>query len=1050
MAVNRWLKPLLLAAWGLFAFAALPVYAQSTTSAIRGRVVDTAGAAVFGALVTVRDERTGTSTTLETGSGGSFNASGLRVGGPYTVTVTSAQGETAVDGISLSLGDSYGLDLTVGGSAVSLGETTVVGTYEPPDSMAFGPSSSFGLQELEDAPSVNRDIKDVIRADPRIYIDEAFSRGVQCGGASPRFNSLTVDGVRLNDNFGLNDNGYPTESMPFSYDAIEQVAVELAPFDVQYGGFSACNINAVTKSGTNEFHGSAFYDYTDDSLSGDSLEGDSIDPGTFDEKRYGFTIGGPILKNRLFFLASYEKLDGGSTLSRGPAGSGAANEVAGVTQDDLDEIVRIANELYGYDPGGSLSSLPTEDEKLLIKLDWYITDKHRAALTYNWNDGSQIVASDGDSNEYEFSKHYYERGAELTSYVGQLFSDWTDRFSTEAKFSYSELDNRQLSLGGTDFGEVQISTTNGDSRATVYLGADDSRHANKLKYDTTGIKLAANYLLGNHVITGGYELESLDVFNLFIQEAEGEYRFRSVEAFEAGTPSRITYENAAYTNNKNDAAASFKYDTNTVYLQDEYNFDSLGLTVTGGLRYDWYTSDDRPAENPVFVDAYGFSNAQSLDGADLLQPRLGFNWLVNYNIEFHGGVGLYSGGNPNVWISNNYSNDGVTQVEYQDRSETSVFDLDFTGDGNPIYDIPQGLYDQVAAGGTSGVNVLDPDFEIPKEWKYALGAIFYPSDSMTVNVDFLYTKKKDAAYIRDISRVKVSEAVDGRPIYGSSNGGDQDLMLTNVSGDSGESKIFSIAMNKSYEFGLDMGLGYARVEAEDVNPMTSSVAFSNYTGVATDNAEAPEVATSNYEIPNRFTLRLGYKKAFFADYLSSLQLFASYNQGRPYSYVFAYNDDDGFAKSVGDSTDSSRHLLYMPTGPDDPNVVFAESFDRDAFFAYAASHGLTDYAGGSVPRNAFYSDWWFKVDLKLEQELPGIRREDRTKLFVIVDNLTNLLNDDWGVQYEASFPRMLEVIDGAVREDGRYQFNEFVRPTEQFRVTNSSLWAVRVGLRYEF
>ena len=271
MAVNRWLKPLLLAAWGLFAFAALPVYAQSTTSAIRGRVVDTAGAAVFGALVTVRDERTGTSTTLETGSGGSFNASGLRVGGPYTVTVTSAQGETAVDGISLSLGDSYGLDLTVGGSAVSLGETTVVGTYEPPDSMAFGPSSSFGLQELEDAPSVNRDIKDVIRADPRIYIDEAFSRGVQCGGASPRFNSLTVDGVRLNDNFGLNDNGYPTESMPFSYDAIEQVAVELAPFDVQYGGFSACNINAVTKSGTNEFHGSAFYDYTDDSLSGDSL-----------------------------------------------------------------------------------------------------------------------------------------------------------------------------------------------------------------------------------------------------------------------------------------------------------------------------------------------------------------------------------------------------------------------------------------------------------------------------------------------------------------------------------------------------------------------------------------------------------------------------------------------------------------------------------------------------------------------------------------------------------------------------------------------------------
>ena len=518
MAVNRWLKPLLLAALGLFAFAALPVHAQDTTSAIRGRIIDADGQAIPGAQVVISDQRTGTSSTLQTGAGGGFNAGGLRVGGPYRVAVTSAHGDASADDIYLVLGDSYSLELTVG-AAVTLEQVTVVGKAVTAPNTAIGPSASFGLADLASAPSVSRDIKDTIRADPRIYIDEAFADSIQCAGASSRFNSLTVDGVRLNDNFGLNSNGYPTERMPFSYDAIEQVSVELAPFDVQYGGFSACNINAVTKSGTNEFHGSLFYDYTDDSLTGDSLEGDPVDLGSFDEKRYGFTVGGPVIKNRLFFLASYEKLEGVDTFSRGPVGSGAGNEVLGVSQAQYDEILDIARTLYDYDPGGLPPSIPVEDEKFLVKLDWYITDTQRAAFTYNYNDGYHIAESDGDSDELEFSNHYYERGAELNAYVAQLFSDWTERFSTELKIGYSELQNRQLSLGGVDFGEVQIGTENNGSRATVYLGADDSRHANKLSYDTYNVKLAGEYLLGNHLITGGYELERLDVFNQFIQES---------------------------------------------------------------------------------------------------------------------------------------------------------------------------------------------------------------------------------------------------------------------------------------------------------------------------------------------------------------------------------------------------------------------------------------------------------------------------------------------------------------------------------------------------
>jgi outer membrane receptor for ferrienterochelin and colicin len=330
--------------------------------------------------------------------------------------------------------------------------------------LAIGPSANFGLATLESAPAINRNITDVIRADARFYVDE--SRGdinaVQCAGKNSRFNSLTVDGVRMNDSFGLNSNGYPTERMPFSYDAIEQVAVELAPFDVEYGGFSACNINAVTKSGGNEFSGSVFYDYTSDSLRGDKLEGQSIQSGSYDENRYGITFGGPIIKDKLFFFAAYEKLDGANLFDRGPIGSGAVDEVL-VTQAELDEIVEIANEVYFYDPGTIPSSMNHEDEKLLVKLDWNINEEHRLAFTYNYNDGENFSEADGESSEFEFSNHLYERGAELNSYAGTLYSDWADNFSTELRVAYLEIDNRQISVGGTDFGEIRVELADVDA-----------------------------------------------------------------------------------------------------------------------------------------------------------------------------------------------------------------------------------------------------------------------------------------------------------------------------------------------------------------------------------------------------------------------------------------------------------------------------------------------------------------------------------------------------------------------------------------------------------
>ncbi|MAN65102.1 MAG: cell envelope biogenesis protein OmpA, partial [Hyphomonadaceae bacterium] len=933
--------------------------AQVTTSAVRGVVTDDNGQAVSGALVTITDPLTGLTRTATTNETGLYTIRSLPVSDDYVVTVTSSeyQGQFIED-IGLNLGDATQVDFTLTTDGEARQETIVV-TASASDlaPTATGPSATFGLEMLQKAPAINRNITDVLRLDPRIYVDE--SRGdinaVQCGGKNSRFNSLTVDGVRMNDNFGLNSNGYPTERIPFSYDAIEQVAVELAPFDVQYGGFSACNINAVTKSGTNEFHGYLFGDYTNDGLRADSLEGDDITTGEYDETRYGFGVGGPIIKDKLFFFAAYEKLEGVNLFDRGAIGSGAVNEV-NITQAEVDEIRNIAMELYGYDPGTIPTSADNSDEKILVKLDWNISNDHRASFTYNWNDGFNIAQSDGDSDELEFSNHLYERGAELTAYAGSLYSDWTDNFSTEIRVAYSELDNRQVSVGGTDFGEITIETDDVD----VYLGGDDSRQANKLYYETLSLALKGYYTTGNHNFSFGYEREALDVFNMFVQHVETEIDFDgnpssdgafddAIENFRLGLADNVNYNNSP-TGDPNNAAADWGYEINTLYAQDEVDLGN-GVVVIGGLRYDWYTTDDAPETNPDFLADYGFTNGETLDGEGLLQPRLGFEWDFSGNLDLRGGVGLYSGGNPNVWLSNTYSGNNVLQFGADggayglENGVTSLFDIDYglCEDGvstGPGYCVPQSMIDAVAAGEGSNfeINYLDPNFEIPSEWKFALGGTYYADapalgGEYVLSGDILYTVSQDSAvWIRGDLEQTGTTTVDGReyPTYSSVR--EPAFVLTNSKSDA-KSLLVSGSVSKSYDFGLDWALGYAYTDAEDVHPMTSSVAFSNYVNRAFGDPQDVSASTSDYNTKHRFTALTNYERAFFGDNLTTFSAFGQAVSGRPYSVVF-----DGDANSI------SGFNPYLEGNP---------------------------YLAAGAERNGEEGSWWGKVDIKLEQEFPG-------------------------------------------------------------------------------
>ncbi|MBE0365942.1 hypothetical protein PULV_b0654 [Pseudoalteromonas ulvae UL12] len=1015
--------------------------ANDTASAVKGQITGPNGNPAAGTKITIIHVPSGSTKNAVVNESGLFSAKGLRVGGPYQIIVDSDKFEdTMLEDVYLTLGNTYPVNVAL--NAKSDIEQIVV-TGRPISSFAggTGPSANFGLEQLENAPAINRDLKDIVRADPRIFIDE--SRGddaIQCGGGNPRFNSLTLDGVRMNDNFGLNDNGYPTVRTPFSYDAIDQVAVELAPFDVNYGGFTSCNFNAVTKSGTNEVHGRVFFDYTNDSMTGDKIEGKDIPQGDFSEKRYGFSVGAPLIEDKLFIFVAYEELEGVELFDYPKLGNTADDSVSTA---DLARIVQIAKDKYNYDAGTTPTSMPVDDQKLLVKLDWNINDDHRASVVYNYNDGFKL--SQSDDWAVTLDSHFYERGAEFTSVVGSVYSDWTDNFSTEVRIGKSDVDMRQESLdAASSFGEVQI-RHNGQ---TVFLGPDDSRQSNDLDYDTTTFKVAGTYYLGEHEITGGYEFEEVNVFNLFMQHTQGEFRFDSIDDFEAGQAARVYYNNSAGTNNPDDVAANFGFAQHTFYLQDEYNFMDYDLSVTFGLRYDKFTSDDKPNYNAKFEQRYNFDNQKNMDGIDLLQPRFGFNWQAAENLEVRGGFGLYSGGNPNVWVSNAYSNDGATQIGLQERG-VDLFNTPMVGGGLPIYEVPQSMYDEIAntpiGGGDGSVNAIDYSFEIPSEWKYAIGGTYFTEDNYIITLDLLHSQKQDSAIVYDIGLEDSGNVgPDGRPLYQRKDGRSGEYILSNVKGDDGQSTVLSAALSKEYDNGINFTVSYAYTNAEDVNPMTSSTSGSNYGNLAVTNPGNPGLATSNYEVPHRFTFQLGYKHEFFDGYNTRFNLLGQASEGRPYSYTF-----EGSDRNFGDDNwNGNRQLVYIPL-VDDPKVVYNMSQDEiNDMNAWIESEGLT--RGQTLDRNSQNADWWVKFDVRISQDLPGFMDGHKGQAYFTIKNVGNLLNDDWGVLKEGAFVgnRMIET---SINDNNQFVYEGFNKNNAQQDVKNyGSLWQMRIGVNYTF
>ena len=1036
-----------------------PAQAQVTTASVRGEVTNEAGAPVAGAVAVITHTPSGTVSTSTTNTNGVFSARGLRVGGPYTISISGGDfAPVDVTDIYISLDETYPLSISVSGQRTM--DTIVVTASQTQSGFVNeGLSTSMGLEALNSITSIDRDITDAAQLDPfaTVNTQSGGAKELSIAGANNRFNSLTIDGVALNDRFGLNANGFPTQRSPISFDAIESLSIQTAPYDTEYNGFTGGTINAVTKSGTNEFHGSVFYYQTDDSIAG----GD----GEFEEKTIGFTVGGPIIKDKLFFFAAYDKYEETARLNNGPEGSGALNEFAGFTVADADQINQIVSSVYGFDAGGFAKS-PVEDEKILANLDWNINNNHRAKFTYLKTEGSSIVEQNGNiflgpRVNVALSSAWYNRSEKVESYIGHLFSDWTPNFSTEVKLAFTDQATGQNSLNGSEFfvasvvldGTDDILGTSDD--IAVGFGPDRFRHGNELDQSFMNFKIKGEYIWGDHTFKVGYEREEVDVDNLFAQNSEGTYTFASLADLQNQVATGVTYNNAI-TNNEDDLRAIWGYNFNSLYVQDTWDINP-DLTVLAGLRYDYYESEGTIRENQNFINRFGFSNTNDIDGLDVVLPRLSFKYDASDDITVRGGIGRFSGGSPGVWISNSYSNDGVINGSVSDFGVINVPNAP-----DPVYGqyIPQNLLDLLETQAIDGsVNALDPDFGIPSTLKVSLGAAWNvdigPSEGWTLSADLLYNKLDNATYWYDAScGDPTGTSPDGRPTFSCTNGPEA---LIAASVELGDSFLLAVSAANDWEtpFGdIDLFASYTHADINDAGFGTSSTASSNYSDSSRYSYQVPREGTSNFEVEHLFKLRLNWEKAFFGDYATKASLFAIRRPGQPYSYTFSENNASVFGVREN-RVDDAGHLLYVPSGASDP-LFAATSFGGDAtaqqaFFDYINNSELSQYAGGIAERNGDNSRWSTIVDLRLQQELPGFMENHRTFLFMDIENLGNLLNEDWGSVVRTRYEYERDVVSARI-VNGQYEYFNLQSDSriKNLETLSQSLWQIQLGIKYEF
>lgn len=1060
----------------LTVLAAAPAFAQSTSAGVGGQVVSSAGAPVAGAEVTITHTESGTVSRATTDDAGRYSARGLRVGGPYTITITKpGEGTKTESGVYLNLNQVNTINANLAGDMVATDLNTVQvvavgGGSEVFSSTKMGSGTNINRESLDALPSANRNIQDYIRLDPRISQVSKADGAISAGGQNTRFNAIRIDGINASDPFGLESNNLPTERQPVSMDAIQEINIDLANYDTTISGGTGAVINAVTKSGTNNFDGTVYYAYRDKDMVRDRLEGDNTDFAGFkDEKTYGMTFGGPLIKDKLFFFTNYEKYE------RSAPGIGLGDTPFGTGQITAADIATVQQRMsaLGYDAGSlTAQDSKTEIEEYAVKLDWNISDNHRAALRYNKME-QDVMRFPGIANStISLSSYWYSQPKTYETWMGELFSDWSENFSTEFKVSHK--DYSAIRATASDLPQIRINGF-GTNNSALLLGTEQNSHVNIVESKELSAFGAGTWYVGDHTVKFGFDYSDNDLMNFYGRNLNGVYEFSNLQNFLAGTPSRYQLRAPRPDGSRADIPASFNLKNTGLFVQDSWAVN-YNLTLMFGVRVDMPDFSDQKLYNANIENRYGYDNTKLPDKA-LVQPRVGFNYTFDSDrpTQLRGGVGLFGGAAPNVWLAGAYQNTGLNYIEYDQRSTTANPQTGvFTPDINNPY---------IPAGGPTAarqnVDLIDDGVRLPSVYKANLAFDHeLPWYGVVASAEVLFTKVKDGIYFERLDLgAPTAVGPDGRAIYwnaagrnpanagrfgieaGTNNAGNRAnrpndigdvLLMKNTDKGHGAQATFSLAKPLTENFGWS--LGYTYTKATEVNPLTSSQNTSNWNNAMIFNANENIDYNSRYAIKDRVTGSLEWKHNFFGDNATRIGMFYEGRSGRPYSYIF-YNDVNGDSATTND-------LFYVPAGRGDVLFTGGAAME-DAFFTWLEGNSdLAGYAGQVVPANQHRAKWVNSFDVRISQEFPGFMDGHKGEIALDIMNVGNLLNKKWGLIDDYGFfsTRRIANYAGIDPATGKYVYN-FNGSTDNPQVqennndkgnTAVSRWSMQVTLKYKF
>lgn len=1059
--------------------------AQVTTSSLNGLVVDEAGVPVVGVAILATHDPSGTVYAVITNEDGRYTINGMRSGGPYSVEFSCLGYQPMIyTDVTLQLAETYSLNVTMKEDSEMLSEAVVVASAASKFAAEkTGASTNISNSQMTALPTVSRSIDDVTRLSPY------GGNGMSFAGTDGRTANFTVDGANFNNNFGLND-GLPGGGSPISIDAIEEVQVVISPYDVRQTNFIGGGVNAITKSGTNTFKGTAYIYHRNENMRGSAVEGEDI-AGARDRDRtttYGFTLGGPIVKNKLFFFVNYEYSKIPTVANRWRAstdGEGDADAyISRTTVDDLTTISNFVKEKYGYDTG-SFTDFPADEsnQKILARLDWNIADNHHLAVRYNYTLNKAWNSPNASSSDCETRTVYARMSEYSMSFANSMYSmdnivhsvsldlnsRINDNLSNQLLATFSKLDD----VRGTNssvFPFIDILDGTGTITPYMSLGYELFTYNNGVHNTVANVKDDITYYVGTHKITAGASYEYQMADNSYMRNGTGYYRYDSMSNFMNGLPPETVCLTYGY-DGEDAPAARVRFHKVGVYAQDEWNPNDKFM-LSYGVRLDglFFSNKDIMTNNAILALDY---NGRHVDtglwpsGKISVSPRVGFTWDIfgDKSLKFRGGTGLFSGRIPLVFFTNMPTNSGMVQnnVKIQvgdpllenfaggiitDKDEMKNFLNSLDPEKFPLTISPE---DGVVG---SSFAAVDRKFKMPQVWKtsVALDYAFPTSFPMSISGEFIFNKTVNGVCMTNWNVMPVDGFVrlngpDNRPMYPENHTyTDTDAyVLTNTNKGYGYSA--NVMFNMSPVEGLDFTASYTHLVSKELTGMPGSDASSAFTYVPTvDGPNNPVLHNSQYVTPDRFFASLTYRDK--CNNTFSL-FYETWRGGYNYSYMY-----DGDFNGDGYNYDA----IYIPNTKDE--LQFVSDDDRDRFWAYLENDKyLSRHKGEYAEAYSVYSPWVHRLDFHYSHDFKvRIGKTSNTlQLSVDIKNLLNIFNSSWGVSKQMnpnlSSGRILTC--DHINADGVPVFstNDAVSattPTWTYYHDIGQCWYAQVGIKYMF